>query len=64
MWPFRRSTRKQNPKQYSFHKESKAGVDVLDQMSGCYSVKADSMHWPPCVLQSNKHGTYEWLDYL
>ena len=47
MSPFRRRiTPKKNPKQYFFYNETKVGVDVLDQMSRCYSVKAGSRHWP------------------
>ena len=35
-----------NPKQYFFYNETKVRVDVLEQMSRCYSVKAGSRHRP------------------
>ena len=42
-----------NPKKTrnsTFYNETKMGVDVLDQMSRCYSVKAGSRRWPTHVF--------------
>ena len=47
MSPFsRRITPPKKPKAIFFYNETKVGVDVLDQMSRCYSVKAGSRNWP------------------
>ena len=37
---------KKKPETVLFCNETKVGVDVLDQMSRCYSVKAGSRRWP------------------
>ena len=47
MSPFsRRIIPPKKPKAILFYNETKVGVDVLDQMSRCYSVKAGSRNWP------------------
>ena len=38
---------KKKPEPVLFYNKTKAGVDVVDQMTRKYSVKAASRRWPP-----------------
>jgi len=46
---------KKKPETVLFHNKTKAGVDVVDQMSRKYSVKAASRRWPVHVFYNVIH---------
>ena len=67
MSPFRRRiTPQKKPKAILFYNETKVGVDVLDQMSRCYSVKAGRRHWPIHVFYNviDMALINSWIIYL
>ena len=62
---FCHSNPKKKPKTVLFYDKTKVEVDVLDQMSRCYSVKAGSRHWPIHVFYNVIHMALinNWIIY-
>ena len=59
------NNQKKKPETVVFYNETKVGVDVLDQMSRCYSAKAGSRRWPIHVFYNVINNTLinSWIIY-